>query len=106
MNEQMNEQMDEQIDEQIKREVFPTLQEQMDALSPELQVAIHLMEEEYDNAISNAKNMRGHMIKITSNLLEANRACKESITEAIGIRNSTINSLREKWGKFFYDNIK
>lgn len=88
------------------RKVFPTLEEQMNRLTPELQVQLHTMEEEYDNKISAARTVRKEILDTTQDLIEANSVCGDMVRLAVKQRQDKIKELKTTWGQFFYDNPK
>ena len=88
------------------RKMFPTLEEQMDKLSPELQVELYKMEERYDREIQTARTIRKETLETTHDLYEANFTCSHLVQNAQKTRHDKIKELRELWGKFFYDNPK
>ena len=88
------------------RKIFPTLEEQMDKLSPELQVELYKMEERYDREIQTARTIRKEILDTTHDLFEANFTCGRMVQVAQKTRHDKIKTLREIWGKFFYDNPK
>ena len=88
------------------RKVFPTLEEQMDKLAPEIQVELYNMEERYDREIQTAKIIRREILDTTHDLFEANITCGQMVQVAKKTRQDKIKDLREFWGKFFYDNPK
>ena len=57
------------------RKIFPTLEEQMDKLAPELQVELYKMEERYDREIQTARTIRKEILDTTHDLFEANFTC-------------------------------
>ena len=82
---------------------YPTLEEQMSVLNPELQVALNDMEENYKKSIEKAREVRKNIIDLEGDVYKANIRCGALAKEAVDIRYITIKSLREKWGKFFYN---
>ena len=88
------------------RKAFPTLEEQMDKLAPELQVELYKMEERYDREIQTAKTIRKEILDTTNDLFEANITCGQMIHVARKTRHDKIKELRDIWGEFFYDNPK
>lgn len=88
------------------RKEFPTLEEQMDKLAPELQVELYNMEERYDREIQTAKTIRKEIIDTDGDLFEANVTCGQMGQVAKKTRQDKIKELRAFWGKFFYDNPK
>ena len=88
------------------RKMFPTLEEQMDKLAPELQVELYKMEERYDREIQTAGTIRKEILETTRDLFEANFTCGQMVQVARHTRHDKIKELRNKWGKFFYDNPK
>ena len=88
------------------RKVFPTLEEQMDKLAPELQVELYKMEERYDREIQTASTIRKEILDTTHDLFEANITCGQMVQIARKTRREKIKELRNIWGKFFYDNPK
>lgn len=88
------------------RKVFPTLEEQMDKLAPEIQVELYNMEERYDREIQTAQIIRREILDTTHDLFEANITCGQMVQVARKTRQDKIKELREMWGKFFYDNPK
>ena len=88
------------------RKVFPTLEEQMDKLSPELQVELYKMEERYNREIQTARTIRKEILDTTHDLFEANITCGQMVQVAQKTRHDKIKKLREIWGEFFYDNPK
>ena len=86
------------------RKVFPTLDEQMDKLAPELQVELFNIEEEYDKGIELAKTVRQDILDTKHDLFEANTTCSQMVYATIDTRRKKITELREKWGNFFYNN--
>ena len=88
------------------RKVFPTLEEQMDKLAPELQVELYKMEERYDREIQTARTIRKEILDTTHDLFEANITCGQMVQVARKTRREKIKELRNIWGKFFYDNPK
>ena len=88
------------------RKVFPTLEEQMDKLAPELQVELYNMEERYDREIQTARTIRKEILDTTHDLFEANFTCGQMVQVAQKTRRDKIKELRAFWGKFFYDNPK
>mgnify|MGYP003683105309 FL=1 len=88
------------------RKMFPTLEEQMDKLAPELQVELYKMEERFDREIQTARTIRKEIIDTTHDLLEANFTCGQMVQVARKTRYDKIKELRAFWGKFFYDNPK
>jgi hypothetical protein len=103
--EQMN--FEKAVQDASMRKEFPTLEEQMDKLEPELQVELHNMEERYDREIQTARTIRIEIIDMThNNLQEANLMCSAMVTNAVETRQVKIKELRGIWGKFFYANPK
>ena len=88
------------------RKIFPILEEQMENLAPELQVELYNMEERYDREIHTARMIRKEILNATNDLFEANITCGKMVRAAQKTRNDKIKELRNKWGKFFYDNPK
>ena len=88
------------------RKMFPTLEEQMDKLSPELQVELYKMEERYDREIRTARTIRKEILETAHDLFEANFTCGQMVQVARKTRHDKIKELRAFWGKFFYDNPK
>ena len=88
------------------RKMFPTLEEQMDKLAPELQVELYKMEERYDREIQTARTIRKEILDTTHDLFEANITCGQMVQVARKTRREKIKELRNIWGKFFYDNPK
>ena len=88
------------------RKTFPTLEEQMDKLAPELQVELHKIEEIYDREIQMARKIRREIIETTNDLFEANMTCSQLINAAMKERHTKIKQLQDIWGKFFYNNSR
>lgn len=88
------------------RKVFPTLEEQMDKLAPELQVELHNMEERYDQELKMARIIRREILDTTNDLFEANITCSQLVNVAVKERHTKIEQLRDIWGKFFYNNSR
>lgn len=88
------------------RKIFPTLEEQMDTLSPELQVELYKMEERYDREIQTARTIRKEILDTTHDLFEANFTCGRMVQVAQKTRHDKIKTLLAFWGEFFYDNPK
>ena len=88
------------------RKLFPSLEEQMDKLAPELQVELYKMEEKYEHEIQTAKTIRQDIINTECNLHEANIACGTMVKSAVESRHLKIRELRDKWGYFFYNNTR
>ena len=86
------------------RKVFPTLEEQMDKLAPELQVELFNIEEEYDKGMKLAKTVRQDILDTKHDLFEANTTCSQMVYATIETRRKKIKGLRETWGNFFYNN--
>ena len=86
------------------RKIFPTLEEQMDKLAPELQVELYNMEERYEREIQTARTIRKEILDTTHDLFEANITCGQMVQVARKTRREKIKELRNIWGKFFYDN--
>jgi hypothetical protein len=78
--------------------------EQISSLCPELQIAIKQIEDEYDKSCEDAKHRRENIIKYEKDLFKANILCNELVTNAVKQRHTSLKSLREFWGGFFYDN--
>jgi hypothetical protein len=97
---------DKAIQDAEMRKYVPTLGEQMDKLSPELQVELYKMEERYDREIQTARTIRKEILDTNHDLFEANMTCGKLVMFAVRTRKDKIKTLREIWGKFFYDNPK
>ena len=80
--------------------------EQLSFLCPELQIVIKQIEDEYDKSCEDAKQRRKNIIKYDNDLFKANILCGKLINNARKQRYVSLNSLREFWGGFFYDNPK
>lgn len=102
----IQEEFEKIIQETEMRKVFPTLEEQMSKLAPELQVQLHVMEEEYDKKLSTARTVRKEILDTTQDLIEANSVCGDMVRLAVKLRQDKIKELRSLWGQFFYDNLK
>ena len=76
---------------------------QLSLLCPEIQSAIHIIEDEYSHKIARAKHIRQNIIDTTYDLDEANKRCNLYVTEAVNTRRVSIKSLKEQWNGFYYD---
>lgn len=103
---QIQREFEKVIQDAEMRKIFPTLEEQMNKLAPELQVDLHNMEERYDREIQMARIIRREILDTTNDLFEANITCGEMVKVAQKTRYDKIKELREIWGKFFYNNPK
>ena len=82
---------------------YPTMEEQMSVLNPELQSALFDMEEIYKKRLEEAKTVRKNIIDLEGDVFKANIRCGDLTKFAVNIRYITLKSLREKWGDFFYN---
>ena len=78
--------------------------DQLSFLCPELQIAIKQIEDEYDKSCEDAKERRKNILKYDNDLFKANVLCGDLIHNARKQRYTSLISLREFWGDFFYDN--
>ena len=81
-----------------------SISRQLECLCPELQVAIHELEEEYNSEVAKGKERRKFIIENQYDLYEANLVCGKIIKTAMNKRYKMIKELREIWGDFFYHN--